>query len=82
MHLQSSLKRALTSALLISTHIGIAKGMTQAQPQFADLSAVAATSLVPVKDGAIAGDPFRAEDLWKNVPADECVIIHIVRRPG
>lgn len=80
MHL-TTLKRALASVLLVSTNLGLASAKGMTQPHI-DIAKVAATSLVPVKDGAVAGEPFRADELWKDVPADEAVIIHVVRRPG
>ena len=81
MHL-TTLKRALASVLLVSTNLGLASAKGMTQPTQIDIAKVAATSLVPVKDGAVAGEPFRADELWKDVPADEAVIIHVVRRPG
>ena len=47
-----------------------------------DLSSVADVSLVPVKNGAIGGASFKAEELWKELPSDDALIIHVVRRPG
>jgi hypothetical protein len=36
--------------------------------------------MVPVKDGAVGGDSFPAENLWNN--EDETLLVFVVRRPG
>ena len=46
------------------------------------LSTISDVSLVPVKNGAVSGDSFKAAELWKDMHPDDALIIHIVRRPG
>jgi hypothetical protein len=39
---------------------------------------LAKISLTPVKNGAVAGEPIEAGQLWSNKP----VLLYVVRRPG
>ena len=45
-----------------------------------DISSLKGTMMVPVKDGAVGGDSFPAENLWNN--EDETLLVFVVRRPG
>ena len=45
-----------------------------------DISTLKGTMMVPIKNGAVAGDSFAVENLWQN--DDETLIVYVVRRPG
>ena len=45
-----------------------------------DINTLKGTMMLPIKNGAVAGESFPAEKLWQN--EDESLIVFVVRRPG